>query len=323
MMAIALGVVPGGVILKRFIGPMKNMIKGITRRAVQYLTRLAMNHSGMMKILSGAGAAGGAIARGGGRAIGWVGKAIQRAARKAKRFITGKCGCFTAATLVMTANGAVPIVDIEEGQQVLAAPDDGLSGSYSSNTVGTKIVVGEANLVQLIILHEDGSSEVINTTDEHPIHVADTAEWTRADGLVIGDHLSTIAGTSELVGVVYTTDRVPVYNLSIPGTPTYYVGEHGVWVHNASCLWSALDPGHVMAPKHNWSRIGVTDFQHAKSIMEMAMQFGAEYASYPTMKRGVVTGVKKQVEYFYKGEYVSVTYSIIDGVKRVTNGWVR
>tara|TARA_R110000868_G_scaffold241497_3_gene497022 strand:- start:833575 stop:834096 length:522 start_codon:yes stop_codon:yes gene_type:complete len=70
-------------------------------------------------------------------------------------------------------------------------------------------------------------------TDEHPFHVADTAEWTRADGLVIGDHLSTISGTALLEGVVYTTERVPVYNLSIPGSPTYYVGEHGVWVHNS------------------------------------------------------------------------------------------
>ena len=158
-----------------------------------------------------------------------------KAARKGLRVITGKCGCFTAATLVMTAQGAVPIGEIEEGQQVLAAPDDGLSESYSSNTVGTKIVVGEANLVQLLVLHEDGSSEIISTTDEHPFHVADTVEWTRADGLVIGDRLSTISGTALLRGVLYTTERVPVYNLSIPGTPTYYVGEHGVWVHNAGC----------------------------------------------------------------------------------------
>ena len=50
----------------------------------------------------------------------------------------------------------------------------------------------------------------------------------------MGDRLSTISGTAQVVGVLYTTERVPVYNLSIPGSPTYYVGEHGVWVHNAS-----------------------------------------------------------------------------------------
>ena len=62
--------------------------------------------------------------------------------------------------MVWTANGAVPIVDIEEGQQVLAAPDDGLAESYASNEVGTKIIVGEASLVQLVLLHGDGRRAV-------------------------------------------------------------------------------------------------------------------------------------------------------------------
>lgn len=229
---------PGSRLLLGTIKGLQNMVSRIATSAPMYLTKLAMGHSSIMKSLAGLGGK----AR---SAPGWVGTAIQNAARKARAHFKGACGCFTAATLVMTANGAVPIVDIEEGQQVLAAPDDGLAGSYSSNTVGTKIVVGEANLVQLIVLHEDGSSEVINTTDEHPFHVADTAEWTRADGLIIGNQLSTITGTAELLGVVHTTERVPVYNLSIPGTPTYYVGEHGVWVHN--CGWK--DAYHHLIPK--------------------------------------------------------------------------
>ena len=39
---------------------------------------------------------------------------------------------------------------------------------------------------------------------------------------------------------------VPVYNLSIPGAPTYYVGERGVWVHNCSG-WR--DAAHHLIPK--------------------------------------------------------------------------
>ena len=213
-----------------------------------------------------------------GQAIGRVGLAIQRAARKSMRYVTGKCGCFTAMTLVWTANGAVPIVDIEEGQQVLAAPDDGLATSYSSNTVATKIIVGQASLVQLLVLHEDGSSELISTTDEHPFHVADTAKWTRADGLRIGDHLSTITGTSKLQGVIYTTKRVPVYNLSIPGSPTYYIGEHGVWVHNAACKLPKIDFDGVRSGIPAWDRFsrralqGVADGTHSGSrIMANAM----------------------------------------------------
>jgi len=257
-----------------------------------------------------------------GQAIGRVGLAIQRAARKSMRYVTGKCGCFTAMTLVWTANGAVPIVDIEEGQQVLAAPDDGLATSYSSNTVATKIIVGQASLVQLLVLHEDGSSELISTTDEHPFHVADTAKWTRADGLRIGDHLSTITGTAKLQGVLYTTERVPVYNLSIPGSPTYYVGEHGVWVHNSPCdWWNSADIAHIMKPKHAWGEIGVATFDQARPIIESVIQFGTETAT--RAARGG-EGFVHVVEDFIKGEYVEVTYRSVNGViTDVTNAWVK
>ena len=214
MMGAAIGVIPGGKLMK-LLGK-TGLFKGIGKLA-----------SGFAKGIAGYVAKSGA--RGAGRlrqAGGWI-------ARKAAKLVgIGRCGCFTATTLVLTANGAVPIVDIESGQQVLSASDDGLSQDYSSNEVGTKIVIGEAALVQLHLVHEDGSTETINTTDEHPFHVSDTNAWTRADQLLIGDRLSTISGTAQLLGVTYTTERVPVYNLSIPGSPTYYVGEHGVWVHN-------------------------------------------------------------------------------------------
>lgn len=218
LMGAAIGIVPGGKLIKL-------LAKSGAGRAIGQIGRAAWKQAKSMASQGGSFLArkGGGLAA---RAAGWV-------ARKASKLVgAGKCGCFTATTLVMTANGAVPIVDIEAGHQVLSAVDDGLSQDYSSNAVGTKIVVGEAALVQLQLLHEDGKTETINTTDEHPFHVSDMNAWTRADQLLVGDELSTISGTAQLQSVVFTTERVPVYNLSIPGSPTYYVGEHGVWVHN-------------------------------------------------------------------------------------------
>ena len=214
LIGAAIGIIPGGKLVK--------LLK--KSDVFQHLGRIGSAAWDYAKRMAGSGG-------------GFLGRVAGGLADRARRLLDRKpkaiaCGCFTASTLVWTANGAVPIVDIEQGQQVLAAPDEGAAEDYSSNEVGAKIVIGEASLVQLVVLHEDGSTETINTTDEHPFHVADTAQWTRADRLVVGDHLSTIASTAELQGVVYTTERVPVYNLSIPGSPTYYVGEHGVWVHN-------------------------------------------------------------------------------------------
>ena len=105
------------------------------RKSIEYLTRLAMRHSGIMrKLLCG-----------GGR----VGLATQRAARKAARFVTGKCGCFTATALVMTANGVVPIVDIEEGQQIFSAFDDSLAEEYLRR--GQKLIGDDERLIAHLI----------------------------------------------------------------------------------------------------------------------------------------------------------------------------
>lgn len=77
------------------------------------------------------------------------------------------------------------------------------------------------------------------------------------------------------MGVLYTTERVPVNNLSIPGSPTYYVGDHGVWVHN--CSWfDSIYVAHVMQSKHAWDKIGVRSIGQAIPIIESVLQFGVE-----------------------------------------------
>lgn len=35
--------------------------------------------------------------------------------------------------------------------------------------------------------------------------------------------------------------KLPVYNLEVEDFHTYYVGEHGVWVHNENCLGLTFD----------------------------------------------------------------------------------
>ncbi|MBL4809958.1 MAG: hypothetical protein JKY43_07890 [Phycisphaerales bacterium] len=125
---------------------------------------------------------------------------------------------------------------------------------------------------------------------EHPFHVADTAKWTRADGLRIGDHLSTITGTTKLQGVIFTTERVPVYNLSIPGSPTYYVGEHGVWVHNCnvtgfSKVWDKKHGPHLarqLAQKARNSGNPQSYFEGSKDAIESFV------ASHLPLNRGAI-----------------------------------
>jgi hypothetical protein len=64
--------------------------------------------------------------------------------------------------------------------------------------------------------------------------------------------------------MAFGNERVPVYNLSIPGSPTYYVGEHGLWVHN--CSWAGQ---HHLIPRYlggkkKWTTTPLTHDQHVR-----------------------------------------------------------
>jgi hypothetical protein len=43
----------------------------------------------------------------------------------------------------------------------------------------------------------------IDTTDEHPFHLVDTGNWTRADLLQVGDRLSAIGGEVQVLAVSF------------------------------------------------------------------------------------------------------------------------
>ncbi len=244
--ALALGVIPGGKLAGKLFKSMGGMASSAFSAASQ-------------------------MARAGGTALlQKAGGLASRARTLVRRKPGSACGCFTAMTMVWTAQGMVPISEIEQGQYVYAAAEDALASDYASGEVGATIYIGEASLVRLTVRHADGSVEIINTTDEHPFHPVHTGEWTRADRLQVGDQLSTMAGTAELLAVEYGTARVPVYNLSIPGSPTYFVGTHGLWVHN--CSKYAIRNQHLAGKNHPitgvpFDALGYPRFNHQGQVI--------------------------------------------------------
>ena len=115
------------------------------------------------------------------------------------------------------------------------------------------------DIVALTIVHEDGSSETIEATGNHPFWVVEGdrlaerpaveelpdaerglnpygngGRWTEARWLRLGDVFLTRTGKSATVsGLIIRTERVKVYNLHVEGLHLYAVGEHGVLVHNS------------------------------------------------------------------------------------------
>ena len=84
--------------------------------------------------------------------------------------------------------------------------------------------------------------ETIETTGEHPFYVAGEG-FVPAGRLAIGNAIVTRAGpVTRLVKAVWNTAPKTVYNFTVEGDHTYFVGnkDGGLWVHNV-CVYRALN----------------------------------------------------------------------------------
>lgn len=137
----------------------------------------------------------------------------------------------------ITAN----IEDLNEGDYVLSRDQHDPDGSLVAGRI-TRKYERIADHLQIVGVQDAmGRTQTLQTTDEHPFHVAGQG-WTASKLLAAGDELS---GPGD-VGPAVTSnaresraDGVTVYNMEIEGSHSYFVRAEGaegepVWVHNAS-----------------------------------------------------------------------------------------
>jgi len=75
---------------------------------------------------------------------------------------------------------------------------------------------------------------------------------TPADALAPGDVLRTRTETAVVAAVHLPSGRTTVYNLSVEGSPNYFVGTDGVWVHN--CVrWNIGDKIAAQMGTRGWT----------------------------------------------------------------------
>jgi YD repeat-containing protein len=180
------------------------------------------------------GGAIGLLSFGVGRGMGSV---SVRSARSA-RVWSCKGNSFTAGTAVLMADGTrKDIEDVEVGEKVLAT--DPTTGRTEAKPV-TDVIKGsgQKQLVEITVDTDGAKGSAtgkITATDRHPFWVADQSGWTDAEDLEPGDRLRTPGGASvTVVAVRLWTERDQVYNLTVDGVHTYYVGAgaRNVLVHN-------------------------------------------------------------------------------------------
>lgn len=148
--------------------------------------------------------------------------------------------CFVAGTPVWTASGIVPIEAIKTGDLVWSRSDKNL-GTLALKRVIDTIVTRPESLNEIKLdLDDDGKvDESIKGTPEHPFWVEEIESFVAMGDLVPGQTLRLVNGTSCSILSVSTLRGPPrshefTYNLEVEGFHTYFVGNTGVWVHNAT-----------------------------------------------------------------------------------------
>ena len=108
----------------------------------------------------------------------------------------------------------------------------------------------------------DGSS--VETTASHPWWDATTRTYTRTDHLAMGDQLLTADGsTLTVAGMSAPQGEQQVYNLTITGPHTYYVGDDTILVHNVNPDCVRVDYGSTpLSQAVQQARLDAGDMAH-------------------------------------------------------------
>ena len=140
------------------------------------------------------------------------------------------CGgnSFTGDTLVSTADGLLPLEEIEIGDLVWAYDD--VDEEHALREVLHLVrSAGESDLYE--IGFEDGGERLVATAG-HLFRTEASGEWTRADELLSGDRLVALGDKRTVGDVTVRADTERLYNLTVEEHATYYVGTDGVLTHN-------------------------------------------------------------------------------------------
>ena len=137
------------------------------------------------------------------------------------------CASFAAGTLVLTSQGMVPIESIAIGEQVLSRHER----SYADVPQAVTNVFGRIAPSYRLLKTE---SDTLKLTDEHPLWVQGKG-WLEAKYVTDDDVISGYSGDERVLRNEVVNQPLKVYNFSVANTPNYFVGNNGVWVHNANC----------------------------------------------------------------------------------------
>ncbi len=196
-----------------------------------------------------------------------------------------KTHSFDPDTRVLMADGTTKrIGDIKVGDKVAATDPE--TGEVKSRTVERVFINTDLELTNVEVQLADGTTEVIETTANHPFWDVTTKAWTGASKLVVGHHLFTPNGEQVTVASVHNfVGEQEMRDLTVAEIHTYFVmaADTPVLVHNCGD-----------AAKHSVDNL-------ADSLDDnVVFHYTSEAGHAGVMDGGVITANSKGVAYFTK-----------------------
>ncbi|QHH96410.1 toxin C-terminal domain-containing protein [Acinetobacter dispersus] len=178
------------------------------------------------------------------------------------RLLKGDCGCFDDDTPVLTKDGYKRIVEIKEGDLVLARHEE--TGEIAYKPVKRVFVVPNRRIYLLKTIDHSGKENTIEVSDDHPFWVVDK-KWVHSIDLKEGDRLLDANNQVHKVVSFTETDRVETtYNLEVEGYHTYFAGDANIWVHNANCLFKTTQEATAAAKKLGFQK--TNEYSHNQAV---------------------------------------------------------
>ena len=145
------------------------------------------------------------------------------------------CASFVAGTPVLLPDGARAIEQIRKGDQVLSRDD--VAWSEAAQSVTETLTRLAPDIWELRT-----EFETYKLTDNHPLWVQGKG-WTQTKDVTNADVLSSRSGDVRVLSNQPRGESAQVFNFKVDNTPSYFVGEQGLWVHNPACSINPNAPG--------------------------------------------------------------------------------
>lgn len=187
-------------------------------------------------------------------------------------FKSNPCGCFDDDTPVLTKDGAKRIVEIKEGELVLARNEE--TGEIAYKPVKRIFVVPNRRIYLLKTIDNKGKENTIEVSDDHPFWIIGK-KWVESIDLQEGDQLLDANNKIHEVVSLSETDRIETtYNLEVEGYHTYFAGDANIWVHNSNCIFGSTKLATEAAEKLGYSRVKSFPFNsHGQAVYKKGNQY--------------------------------------------------